>query len=91
MAKGKLTNKLHKIGREKFWSFYTGPMICSYCKCKVSLHVHPNDPTKATVDHFIPLSKGGSNELSNLFLSCKRCNTIKDAQKPKSEPKEGDE
>ena len=32
----------------------------------------------ATVDHFIPLYKGGSNRMHNLLLLCKDCNKEKD-------------
>jgi len=32
---------------------------------------------KLTIEHLIPLSKGGTNEIHNLFPSCKRCNSSK--------------
>lgn len=37
--------------------------VCINCGSKKSLHVH----------HVLPLSKGGSNKLSNLSLLCERC------------------
>ena len=40
---------------------------CRYCKSKENL----------TIDHKIPLSRGGTDDLSNLQCLCKRCNQIK--------------
>lgn len=31
----------------------------------------------ATIDHYVPLSKGGANNMGNLVLSCKPCNSEK--------------
>lgn len=31
-----------------------------------------------TWDHFVPLSKGGGNESTNLVIACMRCNLQKD-------------
>jgi hypothetical protein len=33
--------------------------------------------TPATIDHVIPRTKGGTNDISNLVLCCKQCNSIK--------------
>ena len=32
---------------------------------------------QATIDHIIPLSKGGATILDNVLLACRRCNTRK--------------
>ncbi|MBN8411128.1 HNH endonuclease [Halomonas litopenaei] len=38
---------------------------CSHCGTRSNLHVH----------HVKPLSKGGSNELSNLIILCEKCHS----------------
>lgn len=44
---------------------------CWYCGCKVST------PNNLTIDHIFPRSKGGSNDIDNIFLVCKNCNSSK--------------
>lgn len=34
---------------------------------------------KATIDHVVPRSKGGANEISNMAAACFECNQIKDS------------
>lgn len=48
-----------------------GP-LCAYCEAPTSL-VYP-DPH---IDHVVPRSRGGGNELSNLVIACPRCNMAK--------------
>lgn len=44
---------------------------CYYCGCIV-------EESKRTVDHKIPVSRGGLTKQDNLVMSCKECNTEKD-------------
>jgi predicted GTPase len=44
--------------------------ICYYCKNRVGKY-------SMTADHLIPLSRGGTNRIENLVISCKRCNNEK--------------
>ena len=46
---------------------------CFYCKEKFD---------KLTIDHFIPLSKGGSNFIDNIVPACSRCNNLKGSKLP---------
>ncbi len=46
----------------------------SYCcqSCRKT-----NQETELTIDHIIPLARGGSNDLSNLQTLCRSCNLKK--------------
>lgn len=46
---------------------------CNYCN-KELLY------SESTLDHVIPVSKGGKNKNTNLVLACKDCNTKKSDQ-----------
>ena len=44
--------------------------LCGYCGSVI-------DSDKCTVDHLVPKIRGGSNQVENLVLACKSCNTSK--------------
>jgi len=56
---------ISKAKRERVYSL-TG-FHCSYCGSVLTLK-------NRTVDHLIPLSKGGDNSFSNLIPACRACN-----------------
>lgn len=50
------------------------------CKsCGVSVHWPTGDhlPTEATIDHIVPIAKGGLHVYSNVQCLCRKCNTAK--------------
>jgi 5-methylcytosine-specific restriction endonuclease McrA len=47
-----------------------GCVCCAYCKA----------PCKPTVDHVVPLVRGGRDEVSNVVPACKSCNCSKSAR-----------
>jgi len=48
---------------------YKYKFSCVNCQC--------NDVKKLTIDHIFPVSKGGSDDISNLQIMCKSCNSKK--------------
>lgn len=54
---------------------------CFYCDIEVHKYDHvqgkPPKYNTATIDHKIPKVRGGSNDISNLALSCWECNNMK--------------
>lgn len=47
--------------------------LCHYCSEKLEL----TGPRKFQVDHFIPLSRGGENFMTNIVCACPDCNREK--------------
>jgi len=52
---------------------------CEFCTVDES-----NTGGLLTIDHFVPQSKGGSDELENLIYCCSRCNSYKQDYFPNS-------
>jgi hypothetical protein len=57
-------------------------MNCSYCKREMHKRLLCFDGLLKTRDHYIPLSRGGSNAKENIRLACYRCNSIKGNMMP---------
>ena len=49
---------------------------CSYCSTEFTYDNYLTS-TYATIDHIIPVSKNGTNDVDNLCLCCRRCNCSK--------------
>lgn len=55
-----------RIARDNDW-------ICTYCGVEVVIGA-PGGDRLATIDHKVPLSRGGSWKRFNLTCACRRCN-----------------
>lgn len=54
--------------------------VCSLCKKPVDPLAKPKSPWSASLDHVIPLSKGGKHTRGNVRCAHLRCNMIKGAK-----------
>jgi 5-methylcytosine-specific restriction endonuclease McrA len=59
------------VTAEQLSELFARQKRCAYCK-KPFIKTRP-----ATIDHVIPLSRGGEHTISNLVLACKPCNCSK--------------
>ncbi len=68
-------NKARELRRSRWWQQKTSPGACWYCGHKVGYH-------NLTMDHVIPLSRGGRSTKDNLVPCCKECNNKKKSALP---------
>ena len=63
-------NKARQLRKTRWWQQKTAAGTCYFCGIKVGVK-------SLTMDHLIPLSRGGRSTKNNLVPSCKECNTRK--------------
>jgi len=69
------TEKRSRVVRRSVWN--RDDWTCQQCGTDVATGLDYNEPSYPTVDHVIPLAKGGEHSMSNTMTLCRRCNTIK--------------
>lgn len=53
---------------------------CHYCNRHMRRKANPKHPGReATLDHLLPVSRGGKNQRGNLVAACRSCNQAKGA------------
>lgn len=68
-------NKARQIRASQWWKRKRSSGICHYCRQQFN-------PKELTMDHVIPLARGGKSEKFNLVPCCKLCNTKKNQLLP---------
>lgn len=64
-----------ELRKTRWWQQKTAPGLCHYCGRKFSFK-------HLTMDHLVPLARGGMSNKDNLVPCCKDCNTKKKSMLP---------
>ncbi|MCI5146701.1 MAG: HNH endonuclease [Candidatus Electrothrix sp. AR3] len=67
--------KARVLRKTRWWQQKKSSGICHYCQQQVAIK-------ELTMDHVIPLSRGGRSAKGNLVPCCKACNTAKKTALP---------
>ena len=62
--------KARELRRSQWWRNRIASGICYYCGSKTA-------PAELTLDHIVPLVRGGRSTRGNCVPACKECNTRK--------------
>jgi 5-methylcytosine-specific restriction endonuclease McrA len=63
-------DKARKLRKSRWWQQKLSIGLCYYCGRLFS-------PKDLTMDHIVPLARGGRSSKDNLVACCKECNTKK--------------
>ncbi len=62
--------KARKLRQSQWWKNKVAEGTCHYCGDRF-------DPADLTLDHIVPIARGGKSTRSNVVPSCKQCNSTK--------------
>ena len=63
-------DKARELRRSRWWQNRIARGICHYCGGKFS-------PDELTMDHIVPVTRGGKSTRGNVVPACKECNNRK--------------
>jgi 5-methylcytosine-specific restriction endonuclease McrA len=62
--------KARELRHSQWWKRRLAKGVCHYCRA-------PTPPRELTMDHIVPLARGGKTTKGNVAPCCKSCNTRK--------------
>lgn len=62
--------KARELRRSQWWKNRLGEGLCHYCRARVP-------PRQLTMDHIVPVVRGGKTRKGNVVACCKNCNNRK--------------
>jgi 5-methylcytosine-specific restriction endonuclease McrA len=63
-------HKARELRESEWWKRRLAKGVCNYCG-------RPTPPKELTMDHIVPVSRGGKSTRGNVAPCCKECNTAK--------------
>ena len=67
--------KARELRKNSWWKNKIAQGVCHYCGRETS-------PGELTMDHIVPLARGGRSTRGNLVATCKECNNKKKTMLP---------
>ncbi len=67
--------KARKLKKTQWWLTLLNRGICHYCQNKFR-------PNQLTMDHVVPLARGGTSTQGNIVPACRACNQDKKLETP---------
>ena len=68
-------HKARELRESQWWKRRLAKGVCNYCG-------RPTPPKELTMDHIVPVSRGGKSTRGNVAPCCKECNTAKNQLLP---------
>ena len=68
-------DKARELRRSQWWRNRIAAGVCHYCGARVA-------PKELTLDHVVPLVRGGQSTRGNCVPACKGCNSAKQSLLP---------
>ncbi|MFP5520554.1 MAG: HNH endonuclease [Bdellovibrionia bacterium] len=70
--------KARELRQSQWWKQQLGKGLCYHCGQRFP-------PSELTMDHLLPIARGGKSDKKNCVPSCKECNTKKGHRLPVEE------
>jgi 5-methylcytosine-specific restriction enzyme A len=67
--------KARELRRSQWWKKRKSTGICHYCRNRFH-------PSELTMDHIVPIARGGKSVKNNIVPCCKKCNSEKQNRTP---------
>lgn len=68
-------HKARELRQTQWWKRRVSKAVCGYCG-------RPTAPKGLTMDHIVPVARGGRSTKGNVIPACKACNTKKKQMLP---------